>query len=416
MPGTQASTSVSITAKTLRSSSLYRISNKQSHRTKAAGRILANLMTVNSVVIFVILVLLLAAFGVFHRHIVDNDLSNDVQQPFGQSCQVDASGFSRGTCQLVEIATTTEAAWNTIGQQLALTWRAPLYVSTCVKTKSDQSGQVALVFLAGYYGFPQCQPSNGPQEIAGMAMLETTVRDEFPGGVYMLTVFDDTTMSGREIYVNSDDSTELLIANINRTLITTNGSATVDFIGINAVQYSLLFGDRYKVSSHTSPVVLDITARIQQNRGQWNGWNVGQTSKRAIMLTWQYGHQVDHGEELLAIQVISILASCVVISGDIYLTVQGLQGLLHHKPVMTYDLAAGIERRKLILFCWNVCLIASLIYPDVLRAYFKPTFGLWWAVALLVAGLFNCSTSAAKSLIQYSISPVHLRMLEHFQQ
>ncbi|CAK4636571.1 unnamed protein product, partial [Aphanomyces euteiches] len=222
MPGTQASTSVSITAKTLRSSSLYRISNKQSHRTKAAGRILANLMTVNSVVIFVILVLLLAAFGVFHRHIVDNDLSNDVQQPFGQSCQVDASGFSRGTCQLVEIATTTEAAWNTIGQQLALTWRAPLYVSTCVKTKSDQSGQVALVFLAGYYGFPQCQPSNGPQEIAGMAMLETTVRDEFPGGVYMLTVFDDTTMSGREIYVNSDDSTELLIANINRTLITTN--------------------------------------------------------------------------------------------------------------------------------------------------------------------------------------------------
>ncbi|CAK4363162.1 unnamed protein product [Aphanomyces euteiches] len=87
-----------------------------------------------------------------------------------------------------------------------------------------------------------------------MAMLETTVRDDFQDEVYMLTVFDDTTMSGREIYVNSDDSTELLIANINRTLIATNGSATVDLVGINAMQYSALLGNRYKVSSHTSPV------------------------------------------------------------------------------------------------------------------------------------------------------------------
>ncbi|CAK5020487.1 unnamed protein product [Aphanomyces euteiches] len=226
-------------------------------------------------------------------------------------------------------------------------------------TKSDQSGQVALVFLAGYYGFPQCQPSNGPQEIAGMAMLETTVRDDFQDGVYMLTVFDDKTMSGREIYVNSDDSTELLIANINRTLIATNGSATVDLVGINAMQYSALLGNRYKVSSRTSPVALDITARIQQNRVQSNGWNVGQSSKRAIMFTWEYEQHIDHGEELLAIQ---------------------------HKPVMTYDLAAGMERRKLILLWWSVCHVVSLIYPDILRAYFKATIGL-------------------------CISPVHLRML-----
>ncbi|CAK4611666.1 unnamed protein product [Aphanomyces euteiches] len=121
-----------------------------------------------------------------------------------------------------------------------------------------------------------------------MALLETTVRDDFQDGVYMLTVFDDTTMSGSENHVNSDGSTDLLVANINRTLITTNGSATVDLLGMNAMQYSALLGNRYKVSSHTSPVVLDITARIQQNRGQWNGWNVGQTSKRAIMFTWQY--------------------------------------------------------------------------------------------------------------------------------
>ncbi|KAH9152791.1 hypothetical protein AeRB84_004847 [Aphanomyces euteiches] len=302
------------------------------------------------------LVLVLAASSILHRHVVDNDLSNDVQQPFGQSCRIDTNGFSRRTCQLLEIATTTEAAWNTIGQQLALTWQtsssvSPLYVSTCVKTKSDQSGQVALVFLAGYYGFPQCQPSNGPQEIAGMAMLETTVRDDFQDEVYMLTVFDDTTMSGRENHVNSDGSTDLLVANINRTLITTNGSAAIDLLGMNAMQYSALLGNRYQSTN---------------------------TSKRAIMFTWQYGRHVDHGEELLAIQVGSILVSCVFVSGDFYLTVQGLQGFLQHKPVMTYDLAAGVERRKLLLFCWTVCLVDSLIYPDVLRAYFKPPSGLWW--------------------------------------
>ncbi|CAK4956152.1 unnamed protein product [Aphanomyces euteiches] len=238
-----------------------------------------------------------------------------------------------------------------------------------------------------------------------MAMLETTVRDDFQDGVYMLTVFDDKTMSGREIYVNSDDSTELLIANINRTLIATNGSATVDLVGINAMQYSALLGNRYKVSSRTSPVALDITARIQQNRVQSNGWNVGQSSKRAIMFTWEYEQHIDHGEELLAIQVCAVLVSCVFVSGDFYLTVQGLQGFLQHKPVMTYDLAAGMERRKLILLWWSVCHVVSLIYPDILRAYFKATIGLWCVVAILVAGFFTCSTFVAISLIQYIPSP-----------
>ncbi|KAH9125853.1 hypothetical protein AeMF1_003607 [Aphanomyces euteiches] len=372
MPGTQMSSSTSTTlfrsAKAFRSSLLYRSSN---NRAKAAGRILVNLATINSIITVVTLVMVLAAFGVFHRHIVDNDLSHDVQQPFGQNCRLDANGFSRGTCQLVEIATTTKSAWNTIGQQLALTWRAPLYVSTCVKTKSDQSGQVALVFLAVSHGFPQCQPSNGPQEIAGVAMLETTVRDEFQDGVYMLAVFDDKTMSGSENRVISDGSTDLLMANLNRTLIATNGS-----------------------------VVLDITARIQQNR-----WNVGQTSKRAIMLTWQYGHQVDHGDELLAVQLSAILISCVLVSGDFYLTVQGLQGFLHHKPNMTYDLAAGLERRKLVVFCWVVAHIVSLIYPDVMRAYFKATVGLWLIVGILVDTFFICATFLAMALIQYIPSP-----------
>ncbi|CAK4149924.1 unnamed protein product [Aphanomyces euteiches] len=72
---------------------------------------------------------------------------------------------------------------------------------------------------------------------------------------------------------------------------------------------------------------------------------------------------------------------------------------------MTYDLAAGLERRKLVVFCWVVAHIVSLIYPDVMRAYFKATVGLWLIVGILVATFFICVTFLAMALIQYIPSP-----------
>ncbi|KAG9397855.1 hypothetical protein AC1031_016505 [Aphanomyces cochlioides] len=174
----------------------------RSQRMSAAHRIFVNLLTFNTVVTIV------------------NATS---METYGQSCRVDASGFIPGTCSDVEIATTTKLAWISIGQRLSLQWLAEststYYVTTCIKSKPTNTGHIALVLLAGNDGFPQCQPLRGAQEIAGMAMVETTVRDEFQDGAYMLTVFADKTMASTPIHVNSDGSTNILIANINQTLM-----------------------------------------------------------------------------------------------------------------------------------------------------------------------------------------------------
>ncbi|KAH9074020.1 hypothetical protein Ae201684P_015918 [Aphanomyces euteiches] len=214
-------------------------------------RIVMNLATFNTIIVASILVIALNSIGFFHQDIVLHDISVDAPslEAHAQACKIDTTGFIDGTCHPDEIATTTKDAWTAIGELLALQWQAtmssPYFVST-----------------SGYDHFPLCQPSNGPQEIAGVAMLETTVRDEFPNGVFMLPVFADKTMKDSLIHVNSDSSTDLLITNINRTLIDTNGSSTNDSIGINGFQYFVPLGNHYKVSTYSYPVVLDITDRI----------------------------------------------------------------------------------------------------------------------------------------------------------
>ncbi|KAH9181810.1 hypothetical protein AeNC1_016214, partial [Aphanomyces euteiches] len=262
--------------------------NSQPKRAKAAVRIMVNLLTFNTIVKITSIIVVLASIGFFYRQKVLDDLDTDRNaiSPYSQSCKVVTNGFILGTCTPVEVATTGAPAWLTIGQRLALQWRAesssPYFVTTCIKTKPTNANQVALVLMAGCDGFPQCQPPKGAQEIAGMAMVETTVRDEYPNGAFMLTVFADKTMSDSILHTNSDGTTDMLIANINQTLIATNGSMTVDRLGVNGVHYSVPIGTRYKISIQSYPVVLDITRRIDPNT--W--WNVGRMSKKAVTMTW----------------------------------------------------------------------------------------------------------------------------------
>ncbi|KAH9153599.1 hypothetical protein AeRB84_004179 [Aphanomyces euteiches] len=290
----------------------------------------------------------------------------------------------------MEIATTTNSAWTAIGQQLALQWQAisssPYFVTTCIKNKPTNSNQTALLFLAGYDGFPQCQPSNGPEEIAGVAMLETTVRDEFQDGAYMLTVFADKTMVESLLHVNSDGSTDLLIAKINQTLIATNGSVTIDTVGINGVKSTVPLGEFFKVSTYSYPVVLDITN--QANITRLDGWHVGQKSKKAVVMTWDHGHHVENRHLLVTFQVVFLGMGSWLISGDLYLTVRGLQGLLAKKPVMTFDLAAGLERRKLVVLFWLSSLFVNLVYPDVVWMSHGLTAAPIWALIVLLLGAY----------------------------
>ncbi|KAH9152788.1 hypothetical protein AeRB84_004844 [Aphanomyces euteiches] len=361
-------------------------------RAKAAWRIFVNLQTLNTIFITSILILVLVSIGFFKGHDILDDLSIDYNslRANGQSCQTNSNGFITGTCTLVEIATTTEPAWTSIGKQLARQWdsssTSPYFVTTCIKTKPTNSAQSALVFLAGYNGFPKCQPSNGPQEIAGIAMLETTVRDEYADGVYMLTVFTDKIMSESVVYANSDGSTDLLIANISQTLIAPNGSMTVDLIGVNGVQYAVPLGEFFKISTESYPVVIDISH--EANPRALAGWNIGQFSKRAVMITWNYRHDVKHRFVLVFVELFFLLVGTFIISGDFYLTHKGLRGFLANKPVMTFDLGAGLERRKMCLVAWISSNVMSRVYPDLVLIYNGSTRVLWFFVMILMDCLF----------------------------
>ncbi|KAG9399022.1 hypothetical protein AC1031_012457 [Aphanomyces cochlioides] len=378
-------------AKSTGRSSAYRSSKHAKKRSKAAGIIFANLGTFNSLLILSVMSIVLVFEGVFTFHGIDYDAASDAtsMNPHGSTCRVDASGFIPATCQPHDIATTTTPAWMTIGETLALQWQAgasPFLVTTCTKTKSNDSGQVALVFLAGYDSFPQCQPTlNGPQEIAGMAMLETTVRDEFQDGAYMLT--------------------ERLIATVTQTLIATNGSVTIDAVGINSVQYSVPLGRRYKVSSWTSPVVVDLTAEMDPTSFP-RGWNVSRISKKAIAMTWMYRHQVDHWQELLILHFTVGAISWALFSGDFYLTIQGLRGFLQHKPVMSYPISTSLERRRLILLLWAVLQIVAWVYADALRCFQGgASLGLWLIVAASLAGFHMSCLMLTITCVQRIPSP-----------
>ncbi|KAH9112954.1 hypothetical protein AeMF1_012788 [Aphanomyces euteiches] len=376
--------------------SSHRVSqhDNSAKRVKALVRIVMNLVTFNAVASISLLIVILALVGFFHRRMVLGDIATDSKllQGYGQTCRIDINGFIPGSCTSIEIATTTFSAWTAIGQALALQWVAtstsPYFVATCIKTKPTNSKQTALIFLAGYDYFPNCQPSNGPQEIAGLAMLETTVRDEFLDGAYMLTVFADKTMSETLTHVNSDGSTDRLVANINQTLIAINGSASIDAIGVNSVQYFVPLANHFKVSTYSYPVVLDITDQV--NPTMLAGWNFGRKSKKAVMMTWDYGHEVSNRHELVSLQLLFLGLGSILVSGDFYLTVQGLKGFLARKPIMTFDLASGFERRKFVLFIWTCSIQLVMVFPDIVCIYDGSTGLVWFFVILVLGALYNC--------------------------
>ncbi|KAH9126639.1 hypothetical protein LEN26_000748 [Aphanomyces euteiches] len=234
-------------------------------------------------------------------------------------------------------------------------------------------------------------------------MLETTVRDEFPNGVFMLPVFADKTMKDSLIHVNSDSSTDLLITNINRTLIDTNGSSTNDSIGINGFQYFVPLGHHYKVSTYSYPVVLDITDRIDSMTVA--GWNVGRVSKKAVMPTWIYHNEMDHRQELACLQFLFLAMGEIHILGDFYLSIEGLKGFLAHKPVMTYNLAAGLERRSTILALWGCTSLLTLTYPDVVCIYHGSTSILWFFAIIMLGATYNCVFYVSLGVVSRIPSP-----------
>ncbi|RHZ29669.1 hypothetical protein DYB37_011564 [Aphanomyces astaci] len=144
---------------------------------------------------------IIALQGMFKRQVVTvNAQLADTYfwAPYGQSCILKSDGFTPNSYDFSALYIT------------------PLFVLT--------------VFL--YYDyFPECLPTE-PQDVAGMAMLETTIRDTHVDGLYFLTLYADLDPSMTVYsYMNSDGTTQNLIDNIKRTLITVDGQVETDKLG-----------------------------------------------------------------------------------------------------------------------------------------------------------------------------------------
>ncbi|KDO34506.1 hypothetical protein SPRG_22060 [Saprolegnia parasitica CBS 223.65] len=357
---------------------------------------------------------LILSVGMFQRAIVSKNVQTADQfwAPYGKSCVVDKEGFVAHSCS-ADVQNTTQAnAWTAIGLVLAHQWAAELtkarvlYVTTCIIGATPSVGWGDLQFIAGYDGYPDCLPSDGAQSIAGMAMLETTVRDTHPEGLYFLTLYSDLnpTMQNVLTYVNTDGTTARLLSNPLRTLVTLQGQTIADAIGQNYMIHSYPLGPRYQVTVSCHTEMEELSAFTSSLRG----WSQGKYSQQPVAPGWTCGHAVQNAPELIVLQLVAFVAACLLLSGDIYLTCYGLQHVYHAKPVtMTYRILDGLERRKCLTLVIVLNALPSLLYLDVARIYYFTQNGyLVWSLAVAMLAVF---ASFAVVLVLRQVLPVPAR-------
>ncbi|RHZ19247.1 hypothetical protein DYB31_008539 [Aphanomyces astaci] len=272
--------------------------------------------------------------------------------PYGQSCIVTSGGFTPNSydcsaltppsssssyfcsCDADTASVIPDKPFAVVGTELAKQWAAELTQD--------------LQFIAGYDYFPECLPTE-PQDVAGMAMLETTIRDTHVDGLYFLTLYADLDPSMTVYsYVNSDGTTQNLIDNIKRTLISVDGQVETDKLGRDYI----------------------ITSRPL--------------------------------DEVIVLQAMSSFLSLWYFAGDMFITIEGL---LSGAPVLKYTVLSGLERRKVptylptspsnflqwLLVCIVVNSMPGLLYMDVSRIYYYSTngFKIYVLSSIMVANFFT---------------------------
>ncbi|KAH9121072.1 hypothetical protein LEN26_004641, partial [Aphanomyces euteiches] len=124
-------------------------------------------------------------------------------------------------------------------------------------------------------------------------------------------------------------------------------------------------------------------------------------------MTWDYGHQVENRYALVGLQLGALSIGSVLIAGDFYLTIQGLKRFLANQPIMTFDLAAGFERRKLVILFWGCSELLALVYFDIVRVYAGSTYPLWLASTMILGALCLSGFFILLGLLTCIPSPFH---------
>ncbi|EQC41739.1 hypothetical protein, variant [Saprolegnia diclina VS20] len=382
----------------------------------ALTRILSNLVAGALVFLSVATLIVLLSQHMFARTIVSANAQTEgfFWAPYGQNCMLNANGFVPNTCSAVEESAIVPAAWTAVGVALAQQWSlelakaSSLYITTCSIGGTAAVGWANLEFIAGYTGFPECLPTNGAQPVAGMAMIETTIRENHPDGVYLMTLYSDLTpeMQLVQSYVSTDGSVAPLIESVKRTVITQAGGIENDVLGLSSIITSRPLGNRYLVTSACHTEIEELSGQISALG--LTGWSQGAHSKLPIVPGWNCGHTVANANELIAIQVIFAIMTLLLLSGDLLTTYQGLKGVLGGKPVLTYAILSGLERRKLLLVCILVNAMPGLLYMDVSRIYYFTDngFKIWSLSALMVASFVSFGWLLALSILDWLCRPL----------
>ncbi|OQR91492.1 hypothetical protein THRCLA_22459 [Thraustotheca clavata] len=369
--------------------------NKTEPNNKLYGyiRIISNLIAVVAILLSVITMLVLLNEGMFERRIIQWNYQNDAGywRPFGKTCLLSSTGFVLNSCSSMELnILSSNAAWDTTGMKLAETLQVPANinykVTTCVVGCIDDKNWAELHLVVGYDRYPLCNPQNGSQPIAGMAMMEaTSAVENYSSGAYLMTIFGDVSMNQSVIYENTDDTLNLVIANSIRVVIGIDGSSDKFESGINTLISSYPLGPWFVVKSYCISEIIDIGSELS---GQ-QGWSTGLHSNKSIITGWACGHEVNNATELITLQVIFTLFTLIGISGDLLITVKGLKGILNNKPVLTYDILSSMERRKILLLFGTLAAAPALIFVDVSRIYFGTTNGQRiWTLSIVSLGIF----------------------------
>ncbi|ETV97231.1 hypothetical protein, variant [Aphanomyces invadans] len=371
--------------------------------------------TFGLMILSVCVLLVLLSQNMFERQVINlNAQLADTYHwaPYGQSCVLRADGFVPDSCDNRTAAVVPSHIFPIVGAVLGTQWLAELktaggalFVTTCVIGGTVDVGWTDLQFLAGYDSYPDCLPT-APQDVAGIAMLESTVRDG--EGYYLITLFADLDKRMKQyVYANSDGTSQNLISKVRRIVIAGDGNVGMDaFGGTNNVITSKPLGERYLVTGFCVSVIQELSDA--KDKLELTGWSQGKFSALPVVPAWSCGHVVSNASELVAFQAILSVLSLWFFAGDVYITIEGLRGLFTGKPILKYAVLSGLERRKLLLACIVANSMPGLLYMDVSRMYFHSVngFKLYALSSIMVANFVAFGSLLALSVVDMLVSYV----------
>ncbi|KAF0683749.1 Aste57867_24219 [Aphanomyces stellatus] len=402
----------------------------------ALGRVFSNVVAAMILFLPMVTLIVLISQGMFDRLIISVNTQTAVLywHDLAKSCVLTSSGWVANSyvpvivqtnerlnertlirCDAATLAVMPLPAFMAIGtamaQQLASEMHeagGTLKITTCTIGGTSDVGWANLQFIAGYDYFPDCLPT-APQDIASIAMLETTIRDNHVDGLFFLTLYSDLDPTMTILnYANSDGTFQNVMANPKRTLFTASGGIETDSLGGDYIIYSRPLGERYRVMGYC---VTEIEELSQVNIDQGlTGWSQGKHSKHPVVPGWACGHQVQNSGELIGMQIFFIVGTLILFAGDVFITFEGFGGVLQGHPVLTYTILAGLERRKLLV-AFVVCnAMPGLLYADVSRIYYftKNGFKIWCLSCIMVANFFTFGLILAVSILDM----IPLRLLK----